>query len=403
MPLPFLTSAPAKVILFGEHSAVYGKHAIAASIHSLRTYLYVAPTTDNTITLNFPDIKLYHTWESSSLSKILSPSTSVDIDDTIDQQVAEQIQNLIKESNIVDPLHVNATFCFLYLYKCLIPNTSNLKFTMVSTSPIGAGLGSSAAVSVALSYAMLQLTDQQTDKDLINKWAFIGEKCIHGNPSGVDNLVSTHGGAILYKKGTEAKLLDLSNNPLEILLTYTKVPRSTKILVSNVRQLYETYPDIITPVLNSMDSIACKASQILSQNEPDFQSVASLIDINQGLLQSLGVSHETIAKICLLSEQLNIGPTKLTGAGGGGCTLTLIQDPTNLQKFKETLSDAYGFDTIETQLGGDGCLLVSSDDLDDSSIKQLDKLFEELGSNKVSRNTIESLLLPGPNQKLPWK
>ena len=403
MQLPFLTSAPAKVILFGEHSAVYGKHAIATSIHSLRTYLYVTSTIDNAITLNFPDIKLYHTWESHSLSKIPSPSTSIDIDDTIDQQVAEHIQNLIKESNITDPLHVNATFCFLYLYKCLIPNSSNLKFTMVSTSPIGAGLGSSAAVSVALSYAMLHLANQQTDKDLINKWAFIGEKCIHGNPSGIDNLVSTYGGAILYKKGTEAKLLDLSNNPLDILLTYTKVPRSTKVLVSNVRQLYETYLNIITPVLDSMDSIAFKASQILTQTEPDFQSIASLIDINQGLLQSLGVSHETITKICLLSKQLNIGPTKLTGAGGGGCTLTLIQDSTNLQKFKETLTDEYGFDTIKTQLGGDGCLLVSNNDLSNDFIKQLDRLFEELGSNKVDRDTIDSLLLPGPNQKLPWK
>lgn len=403
MQPPFLTSAPAKVILFGEHSAVYGKHAIAASIHSLRTYLYVTSTADNAITLNFPDIKLYHTWESSSLSKIPSPSASIKIDDTIDQQVAEQIQNLIRESNIVDPLHTNAAFCFLYLYKCLIPNTSSLKFTMVSTSPIGAGLGSSAAVSVALSYAMLQLANQQTNKKLINKWAFVGEKCIHGNPSGVDNLVSTHGGAILYKKGTEAKLLDLSNNPLEILLTYTKVPRSTKTLVSNVRQLYEIYPDIITPVLDSMDSIACKASHILTQNEPDFQPIASLVDINQGLLQSLGVSHEAIAKICLLSEQLHIGPTKLTGAGGGGCTLTLIQDSTNLQKFKETLTNTYGFDTIETQLGGDGCLLVSNDDLNGGVIKQLDKLFEESKSNKVDRDIIDSLLLPGPNQKLPWK
>ena len=403
MQLPFLTSAPAKVILFGEHSAVYEKHAIATSIHSLRTYLYVTSTVDNSITLNFPDIKLYYTWSIDSLSKIPSPSTSVDINDTIDQQVADKIQNLIKDSNIVNPLHVNALFCFLYLYKCLIPNTSGLKFTMVSTSPIGAGLGSSAAVSVALSYAMLQLTNQQVEKDLINKWAFIGEKCIHGNPSGVDNLVSTYGGAILYKKGTEAKLLDLSNNPLQILLTHTKVPRSTKVLVSNVRKLYETYPDIITPILDSMDSIACKASEILIQKEPDLQPLVPLININQGLLQSLGVSHETISKICLLSEQLNIGPTKLTGAGGGGCTLTLIQDPTNLQKFIETLTDVYGFDRIETQLGGDGCLLVSNDDLNDNAIKQLDNLFKDLGSKKIERDTIDSLLLPGPNQKLPWK
>lgn len=80
---------------------------------------------------------------------------------------------------------------------------------MVVTSelPLGSGLGSSAAISVALSAALLGFSDSvsldmgqqewslfgESDLELVNKWAFEGEKIIHGKPSGIDNTVSTYG------------------------------------------------------------------------------------------------------------------------------------------------------------------------------------------------------------------
>lgn len=72
---------------------------------------------------------------------------------------------------------------------------------------MGAGLGSSAAYCVALSAALLAFSDsmkldvsqkgwlmsKETGVEMVNKWAFEGEKIIHGGPSGVDNSVSTFG------------------------------------------------------------------------------------------------------------------------------------------------------------------------------------------------------------------
>jgi len=67
--------------------------------------------------------------------------------------------------------------------------------------PVGAGLGSSAAYGVSLVSALLTFfgyieVDKFNEKDnlkFINDWAFIAEKIAHGNPSGLDNSVSTFG------------------------------------------------------------------------------------------------------------------------------------------------------------------------------------------------------------------
>ena len=81
------------------------------------------------------------------------------------------------------------------------------KVVVNSELPLGSGLGSSAALCVALSAALLSLSDSlkldfshqgwqtfgDSELDLVNKWAFEGEKIIHGRPSGIDNTVSTFG------------------------------------------------------------------------------------------------------------------------------------------------------------------------------------------------------------------
>jgi len=101
-------------------------------------------------------------------------------------------------------------FCFIYVGLIVFGSLCRFKpATVVVTSelPLGSGLGSSAAFCVALASALLACTDsvsldlnhqgwrsfEEKDLELVNKWAFEGEKIIHGKPSGIDNTVSAYG------------------------------------------------------------------------------------------------------------------------------------------------------------------------------------------------------------------
>lgn len=104
-----------------------------------------------------------------------------------------------------------AAIALLYLHSYLTTDpvaTHGYDFCVRSNLPVGAGLGSSASYSVCVATALLKINghlsrsmDSMAQRDLVNQWAFQAEKVIHGNPSGIDNTVSTFGGAVAFKKG----------------------------------------------------------------------------------------------------------------------------------------------------------------------------------------------------------
>lgn len=143
----------------------------------------------------------------------------------------------------------------------------------------------------------------------------------------------------------------------------TKHPRRTAEQVANVRNLLSTHPEITQSLLETIDRITLEAHNIIS--DPDFSSHAGspdlvrlgeLIRINHGLLVSLGVSHPKLERIRELIDYTGIGWTKLTGAGGGGCSITLLKPnvkPSILDELDAKLSNE-GFEKYTTTLGGDG-------------------------------------------------
>ena len=399
----FVTSAPGKVIIFGEHSAVYNKPAIAAAASSLRSYLLIENENidTNTLQLKFPNLKFEYQWSIDKLSTI-KHTHSLD-SNTLSESLLQTIDTELLP-DITNPLHRSAAQCFLYLYLSIIPSDkrSSLKCTLISTLPVGAGLGSSASVSVVLSQAFLKLTQVNISQNLINQWAFVGETVMHGTPSGIDNTIATYGGALQFIKDDSENTKELlPKKPIVAILTYTKIPRSTKTLVSNVRNLYESMPKIIEPILDSMAQIALLGATALQ--DANLKQVLDLVRINHGLLVSLGVSHPGLEIIRNLTTELQVGETKLTGAGGGGCALTFLNDEAtedDVAQFRDTLHQKYNYQTFETTLGGIGCSLLDLNEIKNQN--QVASILDLFNSNESSMEQIDNNLLPGGPADLPW-
>ena len=277
-------------------------------------------------------------------------------------------------------IHIRSATAFLYLFLSLgSPKSPGFIYTLRSTIPIGAGLGSSASVCVCLSAALLlqihalagphpdqPLEEAEIQIERINRWAFVGELCIHGDPSGIDNVVSAGGKAVIFQRNPSGppSVTPLTKFPkLPLLLVDTRQPRSTAAQVAKVKTLRTNYPEMTETILDGIGKLTASALELISSADFDgsgtsdaLEHLGTFIGMNHGFLVSLGVSHPRLERIRELVDYANIGWTKLTGAGGGGCAITLFRPDVKDKTIKE-LEQKFateGFQTYETILGADG-------------------------------------------------
>ena len=113
--------------------------------------------------------------------------------------------------------------------------------------PMGAGLGSSAALCVAL--ARLALPDAAVDS--IIEASLVGERVFHGEPSGLDNAVAARGGLLRFVRGEGVEEVR-SEMPLPLWILPSGVGRSTGVEVAKVRARYDGLPSLLRPVMEAL-------------------------------------------------------------------------------------------------------------------------------------------------------
>ncbi|KAG2063938.1 cystathionine beta-lyase, partial [Suillus decipiens] len=397
----WFVSAPGKVILFGEHAVVHGITAVAASV-DLRCYGVTTPRHDGKVSVHFIDIDSFRQeWEVDDLPwDAVTPVRMGDFHpDALDHKLVDAITTrALSPEVLAKPSARQACIAFLYMYMIMAHGGSrpSFNFSARATLPVGAGLGSSASFSVCaatallLLYSRIQLPAQPaptTDGHVhvshegrraippalaeeVNRWAFVSEKILHGNPSGVDNSVAVFGGALSYTRsgfGRKSGMIPIHGfKSLKFLLTDSRVPRNTKQLVAGVAALKEQEPEFVNGLLNAIQYISDEAQRALADPQLSRQTLLSalsaLIDENHGYLVKLGVSHPSLEAIRSKTASPPYAlSTKLTGAGGGGCAVTLVPDDLSESSLRElmTVLSNDGFIPYLTSVGGSGLGILS--------------------------------------------
>ena len=184
-----VASAPAKIILFGEHFVVHGTKAILAAIDK-RVTVTSSFTDDKTIKIN----SKLGTYETSDLSSY------------------EEVKSEFRP--------------FIYLANKILSSNQNiggLEITINSDIPVGVGLGSSSACCVAATASISGLFNKLSHEEIINL-AIEAEKTIFADTSGADPTVCTYGGIIEYPS-----IEKIDNTfDLNLVIANSMIPHSTK-------------------------------------------------------------------------------------------------------------------------------------------------------------------------------
>ncbi len=297
-----IASAPAKIILFGEHSVVYGKPAIAAAIN-LRTFVSAHFNDRGTIRIEARDIKVPGLTVSFSEDEIYFES---------DYGKAAEVLSYVREA--------------IELVRERADREKGITVSITSQIPVGAGLGSSAAVAVATIGAVSRLLGVELSMEDVAKLGHRVELRVQGASSGIDPTVSAMGGLIYYENGRIERLPFMN---LPVVIGYTGSSGSTKELVDMVRKSYAEMPNVMDPIMTAMGEIVEAAREIMTselEREVKFRELGRLMNVNHGLLDAIGVSTKKLSELVYAARVAGALGAKITGAGGGGCMYALAPE-----------------------------------------------------------------------------
>jgi mevalonate kinase len=315
-----VSSAPGKVYLFGEHAVVYGEPAVPCAIER-RAAVSVTVRDDDHVRVEASDLSL------DGFTVEYAGSTDDRPDVNVPAGLVEAAMGYIDAA--VEQARDAAD----------APD-AGFDITVESEIPLGAGLGSSAAVTVAGIDAATRELGTTLPAEAIADRAYHAESAVQkGEASRADTFCSAVGGAVRVE-GDDCRRIDAPDLP--IVVGFDGGAGDTGELVSGVRALKERY-GFAADTVEAIGDIVRTGERLLDPDpEADVDEAAriaevgDLMNFNHGLLESLGVSSRSLDSMVWAAREAGAHGAKLTGAGGGGCIVALDPTPETLTALRFT-------------------------------------------------------------------
>ena len=305
--------APGKIILLGEHAVVYGRPALAVPVRQVKACAHLVPAAaggENQILLEAPVLG-FSLW--------------------------------LHEA---PPDHPLAAICTAALDALRPPPFPALRLTVESTIPIASGLGSSAAVSVAVARALNERFGGSLTTAEISELAYQVEVIHHGTPSGIDNTVIAFDRPVFFIRGQSPEPLSIGA-PFHLVIGDTGIPAPTAHAVGLVRQRWQADPAALDSAFDSIAALVVQAR--LAVVEGDFARLGSCMNSDHALLVELGVSSPELDRLVQAAGRAGALGAKMSGGGLGGNMVALVA-PDRIEAVTRTLEQAGAAGILHTEV-----------------------------------------------------
>ncbi len=334
-------SAPAKCHMAGEHSVVYNQPAI---ITAVGRRVYVNAERSDGVSLYSRQLEGSVSCSTEEAKEFASRITEV-------HRACLAAGNFSELQSTMKADQYNTLKAAVGKSLEMTGASGGISIEVDSQIPIGSGVGSSSALSVAVSKAIAEAYGISIDRTRNNEMAFEIERLNHGTPSGGDNSACCFGGLIWFVKGTPPTIVSLREEiPYSLpnfALLYTRKPDLTTMqLVQKVRDLDEGYR---MPRVEGLGKATHDMRAALKRK--DMPEVRRLVNYVHETLAELGVSTSELDRIHTAVKEVG-GAAKLCGAGGGGIMLLQHDDEGTLRSLVKELGYEDRFWTADLSVEG---------------------------------------------------
>lgn len=292
-------SAPGKMIFFGEHAVVYNYPSLSFAVDK-RVKVTVGLRDDDKLRVCAKDLQI------SGLDATLSYNN-------------EKISLSPDYDQLANSLNFLNTLLSILREKYKLTNGFDINIS--SELVAGAGFGSSAAVTVSTTKAISELLGLGLTEKQIFDICFDAKRRIEGNCSGSDIAASLYGGIIKLNKN-DIKVI--SRWELPVIVGYTGEPGKTASMISRVADLKKKNPPVVNSIFEMMKLIVEQAEKEIKAC--NLKGVGELMNLNQGLLDSLGVNTSKLSRLIYAARGAGALGAKISGAGGGKCMFAIAAD-----------------------------------------------------------------------------